>query len=296
MIAGQPKAGSTPSELEAERLRGVDITLPAAVHLSHIAVLLDGGGPNTGAALISGVVVNSAGDEVARGEPVSVADGADASWVQLRFAAAGGLLLEAGDYGIAMDVQGVTLCARTFVDDPGLTGGSWEAGVLSLLTEDEELLVSEDDEVLTIDGYGVYPLTAGLPIIVSLFEPWTDPAVDDLALSRLPFDLAQASLGATGVLSVTRTAAVAGWHGAFVDAERGSVAIVRSNGPLATLVGERVKVATRDGQRSVAVFVHDEQDFPFELAAEDLSLSRRAFLALAPWSTDDLDVIVETFG
>lgn len=282
MIAGQPVAGSTPVDLDANRVRGLDFTLAEAAHLSHITVLLDGGGPGSGAALARAVLYDAADVLLARGDEVSIADGAAAAWVQLRFEADGGLLVAAGDYRAGLHLGGVSEAARTFVDDPG-TDGSWEA------TD-----VYADGTAATLPADT--PLTAGMPLIVSLFEPWVEPAVDDLELTRLPFGLAQASLGATGVLRATRTAAVAGWHGTFLDPEHGAVAIVRSDGPLAELVGERVRVSTRDGRRSVAVYVNDEQDFPDELAAEDLSLSRRAFLALAPWCTEALEVTVETFG
>lgn len=134
-------------------------------------------------------------------------------------------------------------------------------------------------------------LSASFPLVMSLFEPDASRALEDIELSRLPWDQTQA-IFAGGVLRNSRTVAVTGWHGSYLDAEQGAVAIVRSDGPLAALVGERIKVSRDD--RVVYVFVHDEQDFPDELADEDLSLSRRAFLALAPWSTESLQVIVET--
>ena len=136
----------------------------------------------------------------------------------------------------------------------------------------------------------ITPLSASLPMIASLFDSAAAPDVEDIELSRLPWDQTQ-TVFAGGVLRNSRAVATAGWHGNYLDAEQGAVAIVRSDGPLAAMVGERIKVSRDD--RVVYVYVHDEQAFPDELAGEDLSLSRRAFLGLAPWSVEALEVIVE---
>jgi hypothetical protein len=118
--------------------------------------------------------------------------------------------------------------------------------------------------------------------------------VPDEYLARLPWDVSQQALGTGGAVATTRQSAVAGWHGRTTDPETGAFCIVRSDGPLAELVGERLRITYRVGTiaRSVAVYCHDEQDFG-EAADEDVSLTRRAMLALAPLARDSLPVEVE---
>ena len=123
MIVGQPRSGTTAVNLPADRVRGLDVTLSAPAHLAELAVLLDGLGPGVGSALVRGVVFDAAGMLVARGDEVVVADGAPAEWVRLPMGAAAGMLLAVGAYRVGMHIGGVTNCARTFVDSPGV---SWE--------------------------------------------------------------------------------------------------------------------------------------------------------------------------
>ena len=64
---------------------------------------------------------------------------------------------------------------------------------------------------------------------------------------------------------------------------------MRSDGPLAHLVGERLEVRNLATQRSVRVYCH-------ALNSEvqtDISLSRRAFQAIGYLATEELDVTVE---
>lgn len=113
-------------------------------------------------------------------------------------------------------------------------------------------------------------------------------------LARLPWDQAQIALGMGGEISASRVPATAGWHGASIDPETGAFCIVRSDGPLASLVGERLRVTYRQGTlaRQVVVFCHDLQDFGEQASDEDLSLTRRAMLALAPLALDSITVDV----
>jgi hypothetical protein len=122
--------------------------------------------------------------------------------------------------------------------------------------------------------------------------------VPDDYLASLPFDLTQRVFGAAGVIAGSRVTAVAGWYGNTFDPTTGANAIVRYDGPLADLVGERILVSRRGttDARSVAVYVHDERSFPDELATEDLVLSARAFLAIGNQTLDDLDVEVGILG
>mgnify|MGYP001178067294 CR=1 FL=1 len=138
-------------------------------------------------------------------------------------------------------------------------------------------------------------------MIAALAWEFPDPAeqeIPDLIMARRPWNVAQEAFGRAGVVAGSRRFATAGWHGPFTDPEAGSFAIVRSDGPLADLVGERVRVTYRAGTlaRSVAVYVHDEHDFGEDAADEDISLARRAMLALAPLRLDSIPVEVEVLG
>lgn len=284
MILGRPRPGATATNLPADRIRVTGVTSGEPLRLSHLAAYLDGGGPNAGAALIRGVIYDTDDNLIARGDEVSVPDGTPAGWVQLPFGTDGGLALPADDYSLGIHVGGVTNCARTFVDDPGATGSRRATDTYADGTE--TVLPAATD------------LTASLPVFASAFQPMPPPAVDDDALARLPWDVAQRILGATGPLRESRVVAIAGWHGTVLDEETGAFAIVRSDGPLADRVGERVRVSRRVGtlERAVVLTIHNELAFPDELVDEAISLTRRAFLELAPWATDSLEVIVETLA
>jgi hypothetical protein len=284
MILGGSKAGGTAVELVADRVRVNPGVLPAPAHLSHVAAYLDGLGAGAGAALLRAVIYDGADKLVARSAEGAIADGQAASWVQFRFDTNGGLLLPADTYSIGLHIGGVTNNARTWTDvAPGPT--------------------SRQATDTYADG-AASPLPAAsnqsktLPVCAALFEPWVTPLVQDVELARLPWVLAQRVLGATGPATRTPRAATCGWHGAKTDPEVGAFCIVRSDGPFADLVGERVRVTYRVGtnERTVALYCHDEQSFPPEAAMEDLSLTKRAFLALAPLSRDWLPVSLQVLA
>lgn len=126
---------------------------------------------------------------------------------------------------------------------------------------------------------------------VSIFGTYTIPyavstAVDDEYLSTLPFATAQAALGATQPIPGSDVQAACGWHGTLTDPERGSVAIVRTDGPLADLVGERIRITFEE--EAVVAYVHTEADI-----LDDLSVPRRSFMGLAPPAQESIDVTVE---
>jgi hypothetical protein len=122
------------------------------------------------------------------------------------------------------------------------------------------------------------------------------PPVDatDEYLAGLPWDQAQLALARGAPIGTSRRTAVCGWHGPSVDAETGAFAIVRSDGPLAGLVGERLQITYRAGtrERTIAVYAHDEQGFGQDASDEDLSVTRRGMLALAPLAWDPITVDV----
>lgn len=121
---------------------------------------------------------------------------------------------------------------------------------------------------------------------------YTPPAdATDDYLARLPWGQAQAALAGAAIASTRRTA-TCGWHGPSVDAAAGAFCLIRSDGPLGDLVGERLQVTYRVGtlERTVVVYAHDEQDFGDAASDEDLSVTRRGMLALAPLAWDPIAV------
>lgn len=284
MNLGTTRRGASAQNLATDRVRVITATLTSPAHLSHVSAYLDGFGPNAGPALLRAVLYDGDGGLLARSEELVVAQGAAAGWRTFRFEDAGGLLLGVDDYRIGLHVGGVTNTARVLVATPGAPPAASATDSYA------------DGTSATLPTTS--PLASGLPVFAALFAPYKVPDVEDQALARLPWGLSQRVLGASGPVRTTRRAATCGWHGTSVDPERGAFCIVRSDGPLADLVGERVRVTLRQGtrERVVTLYCHDEQPFPLEAAQEDLSLTRRAFLALAPWSTDSLAVSVEVLS
>jgi hypothetical protein len=133
----------------------------------------------------------------------------------------------------------------------------------------------------------------------ALFATYITPALmpvpleEDAYFARRGFPSAQQQIGSTGPERGTRQRAVCGWHGTWVDEEPqgASFAIVQRDGDLADLVGERVKVSL--GDRHIYAYVHRDADLD---SGDEISLSRRLFIGLAPLATESLDVRVETLG
>lgn len=114
----------------------------------------------------------------------------------------------------------------------------------------------------------------------------------DLMNSRRAFPEAQELLRGATFERVAEGAAV-GWHGSEVSPETGCVALVREDGPYTALVGEIVKLThpLATGTRSVYVYV-----FATAAVLDDISISRRAFLALGILANANLDCVVETIA
>jgi hypothetical protein len=110
--------------------------------------------------------------------------------------------------------------------------------------------------------------------------------VDDMMLARLPFYEAQEALRGARQSGTARFASCE-WHGAsqYGDPERTSFAMVDESGPLGELVGERIVVSFEG--RQVYAYVHRSTQLDAEM-----SLNRRAFMALAPLSADALSVAI----
>lgn len=80
-----------------------------------------------------------------------------------------------------------------------------------------------------------------------------------------------------------------GWHSNDVEAEAGAIAVVRDGAGLDAWLGQVLRVTSLDHpDRAVFVFVLGARGVP-----TDLSLSRRAFLALGVLSLESLSCLVE---
>lgn len=77
-----------------------------------------------------------------------------------------------------------------------------------------------------------------------------------------------------------------GWHGTDIDVETGAFAVVRDGAGLDDLIGEILIVSV--GTRSVLVFVMGARAVP-----QDISLSRRGFLALGLLAKESIRCVVE---
>lgn len=106
--------------------------------------------------------------------------------------------------------------------------------------------------------------------------------------ARLPWEQSQRVFSGTSPVAGSATAATVAWHGTALSAERGAFAAARAGGPFDAWVGERVKITARRTRRAVYVYVNDLVDID-----QDLSLPRRAFMALASLPHDELAATVE---
>jgi hypothetical protein len=278
MILGLPEPGVLWDNIGADEARVNVVTVEEPLVLSHLAAYLDGNGPTAaGTQVLRGLVYVDEGPLIAVGDEVTVEKGDAPGWVQFR--GLEGLELPPGDYRFGHISGPTTSIARQ---------GRIASGT-------------------RISGYGdTYadgptPVAPG-PVIVAgtrsfiahVFRPFAVPDVDDLTLSRLPFELTQRAFGSRNIVAGSRVAARAGFHGIRVDDEDGAVCIVRTGGPLEGLVGERLRITRRDRpDRQVFVYCHDEQEWPPGIDDEDLSVPRRAWLELAPWPVESAEVIVE---
>lgn len=133
--------------------------------------------------------------------------------------------------------------------------------------------------------------------IAPYIQPWVPPNVDDLHLARLAYPSAQAALGSVAADPRTKQTTRASWHGTYLDPEPqgASFAIVQQDGPLADLVGRRIKVTEAATGKFTYAFVHRSADLDLD-DGEQISLTRRLFRALAPLASDTLLVTVEELG
>lgn len=151
------------------------------------------------------------------------------------------------------------------------------------------------------DSYGdgaSSPFGGAVPIDLnlSIFATYTTaaqitPDEDDFYYARLPFERAQKVLDTGKTEPRSLRVANLGWHGNRLDQERGSFVIVNSDGPLADLVGERLRITVGRGlavARCVTAYCHTRATLD-----SDLSVPRRLFLALDQLGDERPEVEVE---
>lgn len=130
-----------------------------------------------------------------------------------------------------------------------------------------------------------------LPEILQAGQWTPSPNATEELLASLPFASAQKALPGP-VVPRTARHTICSWHGLRIDSLRGSFAVVRTGSPLEDLVGERLRVTDLRTRRVVYVYCRAEViDLP-----DDLTLARRAFLALRPLWTETASVKIEVLA
>lgn len=266
-------------------LLDIAVTLDSAQVVIRLGAYLRGNGESGGGQVLRGVIYTAGGTLVAASRPVSIDQDETEQWVSFFFPDPVATFLPAGDYRFGIHSGVTDEGAMFFV---AAEGGDRTAFAPHLFTDGAPQIVSGG-------------VDTGFPMLVFLetLDPVIVPGgVGDDYLATLPFGLAQRVFRSAAPIASSLVSALAGWYGTSFDPTAGANAIVRSDGPLADLVGERVLVTSRGTvqDRSVAVFVHDERLFPDEDAGEDLMLTARAFLEIASQPLNDLAVDVVVLG
>ena len=270
MIVGKTSKGTTPAEIAGGTLptRYKEFVVPAmpssemgmdAMQVTVISAYLDGRGSGSGDARARPEFRTAAGVTVGYGSPERViVDGSPPAWYS--WAVVG---LDGGGHVEATAGQAYRMY-------PAVVGSSTEPGHLT----------ARYYHTGTNDSASVYG---------TLQHLYAAPDEADPYLSRLPYDLAQRTLGG-GLRPGRALRGTAGWHHTWFDPEIGYVAIARSEGEFADLVGERLRLTTVGSQRrSAVVYCHDESGELFD----DLSLPRAAFVRLGNLWADALEVNIE---
>lgn len=137
---------------------------------------------------------------------------------------------------------------------------------------------------------------------MSAINPWASQNVDpqvinpdaiqrtelEIQIGRRAFSAAQSIFGHAKRRTSTYAAVSLHWHGTSIDVNEGSFAVVKSGGRLSELVGDIVQV--KIGQRSVYVYVVAESG----LIPTDITLARRAFLAIGTWAQPPRGLIADS--
>ncbi len=240
-----------------------------------IVARLDSGGV-AGEQVFKPVAYDALGNLVAQGPAITVLDNATDGWFELPFGRSG--IIPAGTFYYGLATGPLTGAARVATTStPGLACVSitepYADGVASAVTI----------PAVTADSSYVQHL------VTSSVEVQNVGILDVDELSALPWPESQRRLGLGGPLRGRTQRTTIGWHGTSFDPVLGAVGVVRKDGPLRDLAGERVRLTHRN--TSVVVYIHDLGG-----TIEDLSITRRAFMALDMPSLDSLPVLLEVMG
>lgn len=123
---------------------------------------------------------------------------------------------------------------------------------------------------------------------LSFDDPIEAQMMPELMIARRAFPVTQDLLSGPILREATDSAQV-GWFDTEVCAEMGAIAVVSGEGDLAELVGEIIVVKRHLPREIRGAFVYV---LARAAVLEDICLSRRAFLALGPLSSEALDCSV----
>jgi hypothetical protein len=113
------------------------------------------------------------------------------------------------------------------------------------------------------------------------------PNEPEILSARQAFLDAQAALEGTGRTPAEPTGFFpCRWYGSSFHTDRGSYAVVKTDGELGDLVGDRLRLVY--GKRSVIVYVFASADVEAEIV-----ITRRSFAALELLAVNEIDVLVE---
>lgn len=281
-LIGETRVGDTITAVAKDTKRVAGFTLSAPTRIVKLSLACDGGGgaaPGNFALLRP--VIYQANALIAMGDEVSVASGDPVRWVDLPFLTAlpSGIVVGAGTTELGVIVGGDANVLRVAQIDPLTPGGRWNADTYT-------------DGAANPFGSAT-SLTANMSIFATASPVWLErPDAGMDVIARLGWTDAQRLL-LSAALSSPVYQATAAWHGTVVDPNRGSFAVVRRAGPLADLVGERLKLTT-SGPNPLSCLVYVFQ--AVTSLEQDISLARRAFASLELLARDTVDVKIEVLA
>lgn len=281
-LIGETRVGDTITAVAVNTKRVAGFTLSAPTRIVKLSLACDGGGgAATGNYAKLRPVIYQSNALIAVGDEVIVASDDPVRWVDLPFLAAfpGGVVVGAGTTEFGVLVGGDANVLRVAQIDPLSPGGRWNADTYT--------------DGPTNPFGSATSLTANMSIFATASPVWVERSTTRMdVIARLGWEDAQRLL-LSAVVPTPTYQATASWHGTVVDPNRGSFAVVRAGGPLAGLVGERLKLTTvGNNQRTCFVYVFQA----VSALEQDISLARRAFAALELLAIDTVDVKIEVMA
>lgn len=278
MILGHTTSGDiTPAAAPADSLIVSEFTVPKACLISKLTAYLDGAGTTNGDQAFRAVIYDSSGNLVAESPEVVIEDLDDPAWVDFIFDSP--VAVTADDYVFGLHTGATNEAAQYY--------GSGDGTNADLISD----AYSDGAPSSISPSWG----SGELAIFATYAYAWEPPFETDLYLANLAYPSAQAALNTAEADPRTKRRVYASWHGTFLDpqSQGASLAVTQVGGALSDLVGERVRVSS--DSRSTVVYIHRETDLDLDDDTQ-ISLSRRAWQALAPLSDDTLLVTVEVIS